>query len=149
MFSTNPGSLYHLFVKISRLQFLHAHTLLEPLGLYPGQPPLLFALARKDGLKQKDLASQLYIQPATLTIMLKRMEGAGLVERRQDCDDQRISRVYLTRQGKEACNRVKAVVNNMEEKCFGGMSKEEQEQLRHLLLQIQKRLAQPTGKKEI
>ena len=51
---------------------------------------MLFALYKKDGQSQKDLAKQLNINPATITVMLTRMEKAGLLERRKDPDDQRV-----------------------------------------------------------
>jgi MarR family transcriptional regulator, organic hydroperoxide resistance regulator len=148
MFHSHPDSLNHLFSQIIRLHFHHFHSLLEPLGLYPGQPPLLFALEREKGLKQKELARRMHIQPATLTVMLKRMEGAGLIERKQDADDHRVSRVYLTGQGTEACHRVREVVNNMEEDIFGGMSPEEREELRGKLLIVRNRILELHGKND-
>lgn len=146
MFPTHPESLYHLFSQVIRLHFHHFHTLLEPLGLYPGQPPLLFALQREDGLKQKELALRLHIQPATLTVMLKRMEGTGFIERKQDADDQRVSRVYLTKQGKDTLSRVKDVVQNMEKIVFGGMSAEDRKLMENLLRQTRSNLLGAGGK---
>lgn len=146
MYHIHPESLHHLFSHVIRLHFHRFHALLEPFGLYPGQPPLLFELQRENGLKQKELAGRLHIQPATLTVMLRRMEGTGLVERKQDADDGRVSRVYLTHKGLDACSRLKEVVQRLEKDCFQGISDPDQEQLRRLLLMIRRNLAEKGGK---
>src|SRR5690606_33080780 len=85
---------------ISR-HFLHrAHGEIQEYGLYPGQPSLLFSLAKREGQSQKELAEELEIKPATLTVMLNRMEKNGLVRRAPDEQDQRVSRIYLTDEGR-------------------------------------------------
>lgn len=136
----DKDSLHYLFIEILRLHHLRTHTLLDKIGIYPGQPPLLFTLNKKDGQSQKELADKLRIAPATLTIMLKRMEKVNLVKRKQDLDDQRISRVYLTPEGREACNKAISVLKNLEEECFGNFTMEEKVIFRRLLMQMRDNL---------
>lgn len=133
-------SLLHLFSHVFRLHIHRFHVLLEPFGLYPGQPPLLFVLDKEDGLKQKELAKRLHIQPATLTVMLRRMEGAGFIKRKQDAKDQRVSRVFLTGQGREVCKQMHGVFEELEEDYFGSMTVPERQQLRQLLNHVKDNL---------
>lgn len=134
----NYDSLYDIFLQVIRQHYQLTYRLLDEIGLYPGQPPMLFALNTRDGQSQKDLANKLGVKPATITVMLKRMEKSGLVKRYQDIDDQRISRVYITDRGREICKELKRVKENIETECFKNFTVEEQILFRRLLMQMGK-----------
>lgn len=142
MFHIETNSLYQLFNQVVRLHFQRVHAILEPLGLYPGQPPVLFVLSHKGGLKQRELADHLRIQPATLTVMLKRMEANGYVSRQPDPLDQRVSRVYLTEKGGKLCLQVKQAFAKVDEECFGTLTEEDKIKLREGLTLVRDRLLQ-------
>jgi len=103
-----------LLVQICKLHRARAHALLEELGLYQGQPPVLFALWEQEGLTHGELAARLNIQPATMTKMIQRMERAGFIERRADSADERVSRVYLTEAGRAIQTQVKQAWRRLE-----------------------------------
>lgn len=145
MFHKGTNSLYQLFHQVIRLHFQRVHATLEPLGLHPGQPPVLFALAHRGGLKQRELAEQLHIQPATLTVMLKRMEASGYIIRRPDPMDLRVSRVFLTEEGKELCLRVKKALANMEQEDFGELTPEDREKMKEGFTLVRDRLLTAAG----
>lgn len=129
-------SLYYAFGKVMRMYYIRTHSVLDKIGLYPGQPPLLIALSHKDGQSQKELSERLRVKPATITVMIKRMEKSELLEKKSDEKDQRISRVYLTSKGREASRALKEIVIDMEEQCFKNLTQEERILLRRLLLQV-------------
>lgn len=136
----NDDSLYAVFGQTIRLHYSRVHIILEKIGVYPGQPPLLFALAKSNGQSQKELAEKLHIKPATITVMLRRMETVKLIERRSDNNDQRVTRVFLTEQGQKVLREVKEAVKVMEEECFKNFSIEEQILLRRFFLQMRENL---------
>jgi MarR family transcriptional regulator, organic hydroperoxide resistance regulator len=138
-----PNSLYQAFHQVVRIHFHKLHVMLEPLGVYPGQPPLLFALAHGDGQSQKELAQRMRIQPATVTVMLRRMEASGLIERRKDTKDQRVVRVYLTEQGKDVCRKAKEIMEKLDTQLFGNFEEEEKELLKGLMLRVRDNLLNP------
>lgn len=140
-----PESLDFLLAQICRLHHARAHTLLEALGLYRGQPPMLHALWEKEGLTHGELAARLHIQPSTVTKMIQRMERAGFVECRPDPDDQRVSRVYLTAAGRAIQAEVKQVWRTMEDETFAAFAPEERTLLRRFLMQMRESLIQVTG----
>lgn len=140
-------SLYHIFHQVIGIHYYRTHKLLEKEGIYPGQPPLLFALNREDGQSQKELSQKLNIQPATITVMVKRMEKAGLIERKQDQQDQRISRVYLTDQGKIVQKKVAKIIKEIEKECFGNFTIEEQKIMNGLLSKLKENLLSVCGDK--
>lgn len=136
----DKDSLYYVFLEILRLHHYRTHVLLDGIGIYPGQPPMLFILNKKDGQSQKELADRLKLSAATIAVMLKRMEKAKLVIRRQDTEDQRISRVYITEEGREKCKKAKEVMMKLDEECFGEFTLEEKIILRRLFMQMRDNL---------
>ncbi|SFN12498.1 DNA-binding transcriptional regulator, MarR family [Pseudonocardia ammonioxydans] len=62
---------------------------------------VLDALARTDGLVQRELAARVRIGPATLTPVLDTLEGAGLAARVTDDGDRRVRRVRITDAGRD------------------------------------------------
>jgi DNA-binding MarR family transcriptional regulator len=142
---SEPESLDFLFAQICRLKHARVQSLLESLGLYRGQPPVLRALWGREGLTQTEIARHLQVQPATMTKMLKRMEKAGFVERRPDPEDQRVSRVYLTEAGRTVRADVQQVWRTLEEEAFAGFTPEEQALLRRFFLQIRDNLMRVTA----
>ena len=69
-------------------------------GVHPGQFFCLRAVSGHDGISQRELADELHVAPPSVSRMLQGMERAGLVERRDDERDQRITRVYMTQRGR-------------------------------------------------
>ncbi|PKM52580.1 MAG: MarR family transcriptional regulator [Firmicutes bacterium HGW-Firmicutes-7] len=136
----DPDSLHALFGQVIRAHFQLSHAMLEKIGIYPGQPPLLFALVKKDGLSQKELACKLNIKPATMTIMLKRMENAKLIKRIQDKEDQRIVSVYLTEKGRDVQKKVLEVIEEIHHECFHNFSNEEEEFLKKIFVKLRDNL---------
>lgn len=129
-----------VFRRVSKLHHQTVSAYLSGREVYPGQPPLLRALSERDGQSQKELAEQMGITPATLNVMIARMEKAGLVERRADGVDQRISRVYLTERGNHAHQELRNMIDLMEKTCFRHFSPEEKMIFRRLLLQMYENL---------
>ena len=109
---------------------------MEELGLHRGQPPVLFALQMHDGIPNSELAEFLHITPATLTNKVKRMEKAGLVIRRRDPEDERISRVYMTENGRGIMNELHSSVMEREGILLEGFSDEEAELVKVLLRRV-------------
>lgn len=136
----NKDSLYYLFLEIQRLHYYRTHVLLDEIGVYHGQPPMLFILNKKDGLSQKEIGDILKVKASTITVMVTRMEKAGIVERRQDSEDQRVSRVYITEEGRKLCKKANGVMKNIEAECFGNFSVEERIILKRLFMQIKDNL---------
>jgi|YNPNPStandDraft_1061719.scaffolds.fasta_scaffold05462_3 DNA-binding MarR family transcriptional regulator len=145
--SAEPETLDFLLAQVCHLHHSRAHTLLEAIGLYRGQPPVLKALWEQEGPTHTELAEKLHVTPATITKMLQRMEKAGFITRRPDAEDQRISRVYLTEAGHAIRARVQAVWQQMEQETFEGFTLEEKVLLRRLLLQVRENLERVSGER--
>jgi DNA-binding MarR family transcriptional regulator len=139
-----PDSLGSLFSQVSRLEHARAHELLEELSLYRGQHRILRALWRQDGLTHTELSRQAHVRPSTMSTTIQRMEKAGLVERKHDTEDQRVSRVHLTEAGRALQGDVEQAWCKLEDEMFAGLTLEERVLLRRLLLEMRENLMRVT-----
>jgi DNA-binding MarR family transcriptional regulator len=74
--------------------------LLDKLGLTYPQYLVMLVLWEQDGVLVKDIGKLLFLDSGTLTPLLKRLESAGLVERKRDKVDERQVRISLTGPGR-------------------------------------------------
>jgi DNA-binding MarR family transcriptional regulator len=111
------------------------------IGLYAGQDNFLWQLRRHDGLTHSQMVERLCVQPPTVSKMLDRLERTGLVTRRPDSEDNRISRLYLTEQGRNSENAVCSAWHDLEQRMTENLTLEERILLRRLLLQVLENLA--------
>jgi len=79
---------------------------LKDTDLTPGQPKVLAELYECNGMTQSELAARCVLEAATVTSVIDGMERSGLVERKKDSDNRRISRIWLTEKGQQLAERV-------------------------------------------
>src|SRR5579859_6321739 len=125
-----------LVAHICKAQRDLAESELNKLGLHTGQERVLLCLMGEETVGQSDLATHLCVEPPTVTKMLQRMEKAGLVERRQDDQDARVSRVNATAQGRALQQPILQVWDDLETRMLASLTVTEQMLLRRLLIQI-------------
>jgi DNA-binding MarR family transcriptional regulator len=77
---------------------------LEPLGLTHPQYLVMLALWEFEPVSVKDLSGMLQLDPGTLSPLLKRLEGMGLLRRDRDTRDERALAVALTEKGRALRN---------------------------------------------
>ena len=87
--------------------------LLDGIGLTYPQYLVMLVLWERDGLTVSEIGEQLTLDSGTLTPLLKRLEGANLLERVRDAQDERRVRITLTPQGRalrDAAEKIPACV---------------------------------------
>lgn len=139
-YDTISEPLGHSLSRICRLTHARMYALSGQIGLHRGQSLVLKALWGQEGLTHSELSDLLHVRPATMTNMLKRMEKSGIVERRPDVHDQRVSRVYLTESGNALREQVRQMWQAFEQQVFDGFTADERETLRRFFDQIQANL---------
>ncbi|QVQ25708.1 MarR family winged helix-turn-helix transcriptional regulator [Achromobacter deleyi] len=87
--------------------------LLRGLDLTYPQYLVMLVLWEGDDLTVTDIGDRLFLDSATLTPLLKRLEAAGLVTRKRAQDDERQVIVSLTRQGRELREQAEAVPHSI------------------------------------
>mgnify|MGYP001488447026 CR=1 FL=1 len=128
-------------IQVLKLHRQRAEEGLQALGLHTGQEMTMLQLWGKDGLTQSELGQCMGVEPPTVSKMLDRMERSGLIQRRQDLDDARVSRVYLTERGRALERPVLDVWRRLEERTVAGLTPAEQLLLRRLVMQLRANLA--------
>lgn len=130
----------HVLVGVGRAHRNRAAEALARIGLYVGQEWILLRLREQEGMTHSELAEACAVEGPTISKALRRMEKAGLVERREDPADARVSRVFLTEEGKARCRAVDQIWFDLERRTVANLSMEERVLLRRLLLQVQRNL---------
>ena len=74
--------------------------LLDRLGLTYPLYLVMLVLWEQDGILVKDIGARLFLDSGTLTPLLKRLEGNGMLERRRDAHDERQVRISLSAAGR-------------------------------------------------
>lgn len=116
---------------------------LEELGLTYPQYITIIALWEEDELTVKRLSERLFVEPSTVTPMLKRLEAMGYLRRTRDSDDERSVKVSLTAAGRK-----------LREKGFGlgeitvkasGLSAQEFPQLQRAVVRLRDNLVEASN----
>lgn len=102
-------------------------------GLHPGQAFCVAAISHREGITQAELAEELGVSRPTVSVMLRKLERAGVVERRTDTDDQRYTRLSLTAEGRARYGVMHTVLAEIAEKAVAPMSATDQAELTRLL----------------
>lgn len=101
-----------------------------------GQLRVLAILEKEDGLIQSQLAEILDLRPSSLAELLKKMENNGDVIRKEEEQDRRLKRVFLTDQGRKKIASVTGNGNSQSEDFFAGLTEEEKQQFSKYLEKI-------------
>lgn len=110
----------------------HANEL-RKLNIHVGQDDALRQLWQEDGMTQVQLCDRMGCEPSTVTNMVKKLENYGLVYRKRDPLDARVSRVYLTADGHDLKKPVQEVWKKQQDELLEGILPEERLTLQRLL----------------
>jgi len=114
---------------------------LSRIGLHPGQESVLKALADLDGQTMSQLAQVLAVQPPTVTKMITRLAGQGLVRRAASELDGRLARVHLTDTGRSRIEDIDTAWKRLEKEALAGLDDKDRKRLRRLLREIERNLS--------
>jgi DNA-binding MarR family transcriptional regulator len=109
-------------------------TALQPLGLTHPQYLVMLALWERNPRTVRDLAEALYLEPATLSPLIKRLESAGFLTRIRNVDDERALDVRLTPAGEDLRALAEHIPSQIIERL--GMPLAELEQIRSDLTRL-------------
>jgi len=107
-----------------------------PFGVTPGQYAVLKCLWDENGQTAKQIADRLGLDASTVTGILDRMEQKGLIEKRVDPKDRRALKVLLTPKGEGLKDPLNEAIDSANRKALQGLSEEESETLRRILMNM-------------
>ena len=133
---------FRAFLTTAKLHFKNMMATMAGGRTHPGQAMCLRLLSVNDGATQRDVARMLHVAPPTVSKMLSTMEKAGLVERRADEADQRLTRVYLTPAGRERSDEMGVAVSEYVNATFATLSERDRRDLARLLEKLGARISE-------
>ena len=108
--------------------------------LQSGARRVLACLAVRDGVSQLDLIHATHLKAPTISLIVQKMEHDGLISRRTDDLDMRLTRVYLTEKGKTVNEDIRRAVAEVEDAVMSDFSDAEKELLHTLLVRMSVRI---------
>lgn len=119
--SNHPRSLLELLTDAqSSLARLFASRARD-LGLTRPQWCVLAGLQGHDGMTQTELSERIGIARSPLGKIIDQLEGGGYVERRDDPDDRRINRLYMTSRVRPLVEPAAALAEELERAVLEGL----------------------------
>lgn len=126
--SVNREIAYNI-MDVARMLRTYADQRARQFGISRAQWGVLIRLDRSEGLKQAELAEILDLQPISLTRLLDRLAGNGLIERRADPNDRRANRLYLMPAARPLIEQLAALGNDVMADVLAGLDGKTNERL--------------------
>jgi DNA-binding MarR family transcriptional regulator len=130
---SSPGLLLALLGQDAMRRLRDAHIAHD---LMPRQFQLLGLLDDDGPMGQRELGQAMATDPSILVTLLNPLEADGFIARTRDPADRRRHVVTLTTKGKRQLERAAKAQREAEDAIFAGLSTEQRDQLRHLLIAL-------------
>lgn len=99
------------------------------IGIIPSHGDILSLLLRKESMAMKDIAATIEKDKSTVTTLVDKLVNMGYVEKRQDCDDNRVTLVSLTDKGKALRKDFREISERLVTTAYKNVPLKEQEAL--------------------
>ena len=114
-------------------------------GVFPDSLPhssrnIIRLLSRNDGISQTELVEITHLSKPTVSLALKNMEEMGIVTRKSDEKDARISKVYLTEKGKKLEKQNFETLQQIDRFIMRGLTDDEVKKVTEILLKMRENL---------
>ena len=136
--------LLSLFTDMTRVHTAYVERRLLPLGIHTGQGAIISALGECGPCSQKDLAEYRHVSAATISVMLRRMEKSGLVERSLS-EDGKCNLISLTAEGQAMYDSLRKNRMGEPERVFAGLSDEDLRMAERIFQTVSRNLETMTG----
>ena len=107
-----------------------------PSDIRPSYGSVLVPLFDEDGLRMGELARRARLSKQTMTELVRRLEGDGLVERRPDPADGRASLIFLTARSRDFEPAAAVILDDLDRLVRGQIGEERAGELRASLTEL-------------
>ena len=125
---------------VARMLRTFADQRARDLNMTRAQWAVLVKLQRCEGVKQSELAESLDLAPITLARLIDKLTAAGLVERRDDANDRRANRLFLTDKAGPTLEKLGALGEHLMGRALDGLAPQTLTSLRQALERIRHNL---------
>ena len=125
-------TLGSLITTVSRAHSAFLFGEIEKFGITGGQFQFLMGLSREDGITQEELANNFHMNESTIARALRKLEDAGMVQRKVDENNRRRKIITVTEKGIATVDHIKKRDEAWEKK-FKSLSDDDKNGLKELL----------------
>jgi MarR family transcriptional regulator, organic hydroperoxide resistance regulator len=129
-------AVFHAFGRVMHLNRLVMMRTIAQRGIQPPEAFALTLLRHHDGVSQRELAAVLHLSPPRVSMILGSLEKSGAVVRRPDETDRRLTRVYVTPEGRRRENEHRAVLGDYVNRTIGTLCEDDRRELARLLTEL-------------
>jgi DNA-binding MarR family transcriptional regulator len=144
--------VFHAFGRMVHLNRLVMGRMIAQRGAHHGEVIALALLRHHDGISQRELGQILHLSAPRVSAILDALERGGAVDRRSDEVDRRLTRVYLTAEGRERERQQRDLLSDYVNRTVGALSEVDRSELERILGELADRTmtvlhqAKPGGK---
>lgn len=91
-------------------------------GIVPSHGDILFTLFHYQKLPMQEIARKIHRTKPTVTILVKKLEEMGYIEREKSQEDSRVTYVFLTEKGMALRPIFDKISKNLQERVYGGFT---------------------------
>jgi DNA-binding MarR family transcriptional regulator len=129
-------SVGFILSKLSQRVIRLAEAKMAALGIQTKHVGVLATIVERGPLSQKAVGEALLIDRTTMVQLADKLESLGLVERRPDPVDRRVSLLHLTADGETAYRRARSLVREAEAHLLDCLSAGDRWKLHRLLVRV-------------
>ncbi len=97
---------------------------------------ILFQLTHHQKMTMSEITSAIHRDKSTTTVLIKKLEKEGYVQRTTCTDDSRVTWISLTQRGKEYTSATCEISRALSERCLNGFTDEEKQQAFDIISRI-------------
>jgi DNA-binding MarR family transcriptional regulator len=124
---------FHAFGRMMHLNRLVMARMVAQHGAHHGEVIALALLSRKEGVSQRELGDILHLSAPRVSVILDSLERSGAVLRRPDETDRRLSRIFLTPDGRLREKEQREILRDYVNRTIGALPEADRSELARLL----------------
>ena len=122
----NVHEAVKLFIRTDRMHRAAIESRVKQLGIHRSQHIILMYLSKRETPPtQAEIAKDFEISPAAVTVTLKKLESANLVERFTQSDNCRAKDIIITEEGRRIVAESEKIFSEVDKAMFGGITDDE------------------------
>lgn len=110
-------------------------------NLTKGQYLYVIRIYENPGIIQEELSDMIKVDKTTISHAIKKLEKDGFIEKRQDENNKKIKRLYISEKGKESYDFIKRENDYSNKIALKGLSQKEAEEIEKLLKKVRENIS--------
>ena len=106
---------------------LESDVIVDELDLPVGGVSVLFAIAERPGVSQRDVASTTALHKTAIANIVKQLIARELIYRRRSVADARVNALFLTPEGQRIARRAESMLTELRDRAFVRISRSDQD----------------------